>query len=471
MGVTRPRGGLGERGVGRARRSGRCGWGAAVGALRPGAAHRGWAAPWYGARMSDSQAIGGGLAPGQRPLPEFRLDNQGLLAFARQLAMTPSVSGSEGPAIELTASRMRELGFDRVEVDDVGNCIGIIGTAGTGRTARWPRLLIDGHIDSIPLHSRELWTVDPFGGQVIDGRLYGLGACDQKSSIAAAVFGVAAARDLVGELGGSVAVVASVNEEDLEGAALKVATERFEPTFAVTSEPSDTRLCIGQRGRAKLAATVTGRPSHAGHARLGVNAAEALAALVVQVRGLPQPSHPRLGRRDITCIDIASSPYPSACTVPGHALARFDARLLPGDTGTLVLKIIEDAARQAWASWDEQPGPELGVVVADAEFTTWAGQSFRAPEFQPAWWTDDTSPLVEAAKTALASQGLDPTPTHYSFCTNGSYLAAEAGVPTIGFGVGEGHIAHQPNEYVTIDSLQKGAMGFAAITALLLGAP
>jgi len=378
--------------------------------------------------------------------------------------MTPSVSGSEGPAIDLTACRMRELGFDRVEVDEVGNCVGTMGTGGTGGS---PRLLIDGHIDSIPLHSRELWAFDPFGGQVVDDRLYGLGACDQKSSIAAAVFGVAAARDLLGELGGTVAVVASVNEEDLEGAALRAAVEHFDPSFAITSEPSDTRLCIGQRGRAKLAATVTGRASHAGHARLGVNAAEGLAALITHVRSLPQPSHPRLGRRDITCIDVASSPYPSACTVPGYAVARFDARLLPGDTGAMLVETIEGSARQAWALWDEQP--KLQVAVADAEFTTWAGRHFRAPEFQPAWWTDEASPFVETAKRALASQGLDPAPTHYSFCTNGSYLAVEAGIPTIGFGVGEGQIAHQPNEYVALRSLRDGAKGFAAIVASLLG--
>jgi putative selenium metabolism hydrolase len=406
--------------------------------------------------MSNSRP--GPPSPAPHRLP---LDVHGLVAFARQLAMTPSVSGDEGAAIELTASRMGELGFERVEVDEVGNCV---GTLGTGKP---PRLLIDGHIDSIPLHSPELWTVDPFGAQVSGDRLYGLGACDQKSSIAAALFGIAAARDLLGELSGTVALVASVNEEDLEGAALRSAAERFDPTFAITSEPSDTRLCIGQRGRAKLTAAVTGRPCHAGHARLGVNSAEALAALITEVRALPQPSHPRLGRRDITCIDVGSSPYPSPCTVPGHASAHFDARLLPGDTAALLLHAIEDAARQAWADWEEEPA--LQVAVAEAEFTTWAGRHFRAPEFQPSWWTEESSLFVQIAKTALSGQGLDPTPTYYSFCTNGSYLAGEAGVPTIGFGVGEGPVAHQPNEYVTLGSLEKGAKGFGAITAALVG--
>ena len=65
--------------------------------------------------------------------------------------------------------------------------------------------------------------------------------------------------------------------------------------------------------------------------------------------------------------------------------------------------------------------------------------------------------------------GLDPSPTSYAFCTNGSYLAGVAGIATVGFGVGEEHIAHQVDEYITIESLCRGAVGFAAITAELLG--
>jgi acetylornithine deacetylase/succinyl-diaminopimelate desuccinylase-like protein len=168
------------------------------------------------------------------------LDRDGVIDLAG-LASTSSVSGTEEAAIGLVRDAMVALGFDTVRVDDVGNVIGILGT-GPG-----PRLLIDGHIDTIPLHSVDRWTKDPFGGEIVDGRLYGLGICDQKASIAAAVHGVAAEAAL-GELAGSVAVVASVGEEEMEGLALASALEWFGPDLVITSEPSDTRLCIGQRG-------------------------------------------------------------------------------------------------------------------------------------------------------------------------------------------------------------------------------
>jgi acetylornithine deacetylase/succinyl-diaminopimelate desuccinylase-like protein len=74
------------------------------------------------------------------------------------------------------------------------------------------------------------------------------------------------------------------------------------------------------------------------------------------------------------------------------------------------------------------------------------------------------------AQRALTAAGLDPTPMSYSlfFCINGSYTAGMLSIPTIGFGVGEEHIAHQANEYVTLSSLRRGAKGLSALSAELI---
>lgn len=378
--------------------------------------------------------------------------------LAVALARTPSVSGSEGDAVGLAATAMEAAGFDEVRVDAAGNAVAL------ARGGDGPTLLIDGHIDSIPLHSEDRWTVDPFGGQIVDGRLFGLGICDQKASIAAAVHGVGRARAR-GALGGTVAVVASVCEEAMEGQALRQAIEAVGPDVVITSEPNDTRLCIGQRGRAKVSVVVTGRACHAGHAREGLNAASALAALVVEAGRVEHPVHPQLGRRDLTCIDLASWPYPSVSTVPGRAEARFDCRFLPGETPESLRALLEGCARRAWASWPEPPGLEIRLV--EAAFSTWTGARFAADEYCAAWWTDEATAPVVSAQAALVEAGLDPTPTHYSFCTNGSLTAGLLGIPTLGFGVGEEHMAHKVDEYVTIDSLLAGARGYEALAAHL----
>jgi len=391
---------------------------------------------------------------------QYDVDDSDLVDFATALARTPSVSTGEQAAVELAARRFRALGFDEVEIDSVGNAIGVFGTGAH------PRLLIDGHIDTIPLHSQDRWSVDPFGGTIRDGRLYGLGICDQKGSIAAAAHGLAAARRR-GAFEGTVALIASVCEEEIEGAAMAEFVERFEPDFAVTSEPSDTRLCIGQRGRCKIAVRVTGRACHAGHARQGLNAVEAIAEVINEIRRLDQPTHPHLGHRDITCIDLLSAPYPSVSTVPGEAVARFDCRFLPGETLETLIGTLEACAHGAWSGWDEQPRLEVSVVRAD--FETWKGQHLSAPEFEKAWWTDEESHLVSSSRRALDSVGIESAPTHYSFCTNGSYLAGERGIPTIGFGVGLEHMAHQVDEFISLESLRAGAQGFAALAVALAG--
>ena len=388
------------------------------------------------------------------------VDGDGLIDLARSLASTSSVSGTEEAAVRVVEQALLGLGFDEVRVDDVGNVMGVIGT-GAG-----PRLLIDGHIDSIPLHSEDRWTVDPFAGTIADGKLYGLGICDQKASIAAAAHGVRAevAR---GAFAGRVAVVASVGEEEMEGCALASAVDWFQPDAVVTSEPNDTRLCIGQRGRSKIWVEVTGRACHAGHAAVGLNAAEALAEVIVEASRLDQPVHERLGRRDLTCIDVASWPFPSVSTVPGRAQARFDCRFLPGETEASLVALLEGCAERAWAHRREKPGLAVGLV--EARFTTWTGTELVAPEYAAAWWTDESSALVQHAMAAMTDAGLDPTPTHYSFCTNGSLTAGVLGIPTIGFGVGVESMAHQVDEHVTLESLHAGARGYAALARQVCG--
>ena len=170
--------------------------------------------------------------------------------------------------------------------------------------------------------------------------------------------------------------------------------------------------------------------------------------------------------RDLNCIDVLSDPYPSVSTIPGRVTARFDCRFLPGESPASILQLLTAAAEEAWSGWGEKP--QLEVSLVEAVFRTWTGEQFSLPEYAAAWWTPEDSPLVSGAIRALESVGLQSTPTHYSFCTNGSYAAGICGIPTIGFGVGVESMAHQVDEHVTLDSLRRGAQGYAALAAMEL---
>jgi acetylornithine deacetylase/succinyl-diaminopimelate desuccinylase-like protein len=371
----------------------------------------------------------------------------------------PSPSGQERAVVELLAESMRERGF-AVRVDAAGNAIGSIGRGLPGH----PRVVIDGHADTIPPPADGVWSRDPFGAEIVAGRLYGLGVCDQKASLAAAVVGLGTIAERFADAPGMISLVASVSEEFMEGAALAHALDGPPPSCVLITEPSELKLMVGHRGRAKLQVDISGRTAHAARSADGVNAVEALADLVVELRRSPRPRHPRLGYRDITCIDAVSSPLPSVSTVPGRVRARFDLRFLPDDTESGLHALITDAAALAWQEWPETPILSVRTVEVSAE--TYTGQELRVREFASGWWTEGI--LVDTARAALASVCLDDTPGTYSFCTNGSLTAGDRGIPTVGFGVGEQHMAHRADEYVHVAELRDGVRGYAALGAALI---
>lgn len=381
-----------------------------------------------------------------------------LLSFLRDLVCTESTPGREDAVVRRIVREMQDLGYDEARIDEAGNAVGRLGQ---GR----PVVLIDCHVDTIPLHSHGRWSHDPLGAELQDGRLYGLGACDMKGSVAAMVYGVAGLARRRERLRGTIAVVGSIAEEMMEGAALASTFDALAPDMAIIGEPTDLGLAIGQRGRAKIEVVVTGQACHAGHPTVGINAVERMAELIGAVAGLPHPDHPLLGRRSITCIDVHSEPYPSISVVPGTCTARFDCRFGPDETPQSLLALLREQ-RHAWDRLDRQPA--LDVHLYEAAFTTYTGRRYRVPEFAAAWETDPGSPLVATCLAALGEAGLPPRTMAYRFCTNGSLTAGQRGVPTVGFGVGREADAHTVDESIAVDDLYRCAAGYAAMASRLL---
>src|SRR5438270_6660861 len=258
-------------------------------------------------------------------MSEELLGDERLLSFLRDIVRIDSTPGREERVVSRIADEMKALGFDEAAVDDAGNAVGRFGHGS-------PIVLTDCHVDTIPLHSEGRWTHDPLAADVEGGRLYGLGSCDMKASAAAVIYGVARLFRSRRAPAGTVYVVSSIAEEMMEGAALAPTFDRCRPDLVLIGEPTDLRLAIGQRGRAKIEVDITGIASHAGHPEVGVNAAEMMARFVTSVAAIRHPVHPVLGTRTATCIDLHSEPYPSVSMVPPACRARFDTRFGPDET-------------------------------------------------------------------------------------------------------------------------------------------
>ncbi len=349
---------------------------------------------------------------------------------------------------------MARLGFD-VEVDDLGNVVGTIGS-GDG-----PCVLIDAHMDTVGVTQPEHWSHDPYG-QISGERLYGRGSMDMKGPLAAAIRGVAS---LAGNLPrGRLVVSASIAEEMVEGTALLQVAERVKPDFVVIAEATSLRIARGQRGRAEVVIEIQGRPTHSSRPELGINAADVMADTIVAVRAIEPPHHDILGDGILVLTDVMSHPYPGLSVVPDRCVATFDRRTLPGETEEMVLAPIVEIVK----SVASERGAEASISIAEDDFASYSGAKVNAPNFAPAWFFEEAEPIVAFSRDALNAAGINTRLGHYAFCTNGSATAGRLGIPTIGFGPGDEERAHRVDEFIEIDDLEKAARGYAAIARALI---
>src|SRR5512135_576786 len=105
-----------------------------------------------------------------------------LVNFTRRLVQTPSLPGHEDQVASLCAAEMRQLDFDEVTVDDVGNVVGWI------RGSRGPTTMFNGHMDHVDPGPVAGWPHPPFGGDVVADELWGRGSIDMKGPLAAMIY-------------------------------------------------------------------------------------------------------------------------------------------------------------------------------------------------------------------------------------------------------------------------------------------
>ena len=147
-------------------------------------------------------------------MPTFALSarqQSDLHALLMDLVQIPSPTGQEGQVAARLAEEMQRLGFRDVHADAAGNVVGFVG-AGQGSL-----LMFNGHMDTVKVSSPEDWHHAPFGSAVEDGRLYGVGACDQKGGLAAMIYGAELLRGSGMPVTGDVVLACVVDEEPCEG--------------------------------------------------------------------------------------------------------------------------------------------------------------------------------------------------------------------------------------------------------------
>ncbi|MCP4898804.1 MAG: YgeY family selenium metabolism-linked hydrolase [bacterium] len=377
-----------------------------------------------------------------------------LASFVQEIVAIPSTCGDEGAVVNRLREEMVALGYDDVHVDAMGNLIGRIGHG-----ARI--LAIDGHCDTVGPGECDQWSDDPYSGILRGGAIFGRGASDQKGGLAAAIYAGKALTELGLPESCSVWVVASVLEEDAEGACWNYILEHEPsvPEAVVLTEPTNLTVAVGQRGRMEIRVTTAGQSCHGSAPDRGVNAIYRISPIVSAIEELHHTleSDSILGKGSVTVTDIRST-APSLCAVPDTATIHLDRRLTEREVLETAVGQIE--ALSAVAAVDAK------VEVPEYELTTYTGLNIQLRAYHPPWLMVSDDPLVRmAASICQDDLGIPARFSTWQFSTNGVATRGTHGIPTIGFGPGEERFAHAANEQVQINDLVT-AMKFYAAFAL-----
>ena len=110
-----------------------------------------------------------------------------LIEFYQRAIQTRSYSDEEGDMARLMEREMKDLGFDKVYIDPVGNAVGRVGDG--------PKIIhFDSHMDNVQVNDPEDWQVPPFSAEMAEGMVYGRGSVDMKGGLAASVYAAALAK-------------------------------------------------------------------------------------------------------------------------------------------------------------------------------------------------------------------------------------------------------------------------------------
>lgn len=387
-----------------------------------------------------------------------------MVDFTRDMLRIPTVNPPGDAYVEcaeLIGRRLEKFGFavdypiavGRPEHTPSHPRMNVVGLK-QGKSMR-PLVHMNGHFDVVPVGAG--WTVDPFGGVVRDGRIYGRGACDMKAGITAAIYAAEAIRRAGIAVHGSIEVSGTVDEESGGFAGMAWLAEQgrlsADRTDAVIiTEPTDTdRIYIGHRGVYWFEVLTRGRIAHGSMPFFGVNAISQMGLVLAEIqqkllpalksRSTSAPVMPPGARNATLNINgiVGGQPVDGMQTpcVADLCRAVFDRRFLAEEefdsVRAEIVALLERVAHES---------PDFIYELRDLMIV------------QPVH-TPDGSSVVSALEQSIQEvlgrpASLAASPGTY----DQKHVDRIAGVRNcVAYGPGMLDLAHQPDEYCVIDDL------------------
>ncbi len=378
-----------------------------------------------------------------------------IFKLTSELIKIESISGQEGEIAEFIYKTVKELGYDFVEIDKMGNVIAVIGDINNGKKT----VAVDGHMDVVDYGDVEQWDTAPTSGLQDEDKIYGRGASDMKAAIAAMIYAGFVLKKLGLQANFNFMVCATVQEEPCEGLAWEYLIEdmNIRPDIVILGEPSNEKISLAQRGRMELAISVQGKSAHAANPQNGHNAIYGMANIVSELEKLNdilEINDPDLGKGCLVVSEISSN-APSRCSVADFCTISVDRRLTWGESPDYALEQIR-----------QLPSVKAANAKVEAYFFTeasYTGKTVNKECIFPAWKIEKNSPLAQVAlETHKDIFNKDGELTTWAFSTNGVAIMGLHNIPVIGYGPGCIEACHVANEYVFKKQIINSALFFAA---------
>ena len=364
---------------------------------------------------------------------------QDIIGFLQRVVQTPSPTGSEEAVARLIRDKMEELGLDVTWVEAAPgrpNVVGVLAGEGPGT-----RFLFNGHMDTVPPGPAADWDDDPFSGRIVDGRLYGRGACDMKGGLVAMIFATGLLRRLGRPPRGSVTVTAVCDEQtgSALGTQYLIRHGYIQHDMAIVGEPTDMRIDVGHKGILQVRFETRGKAAHASRPWRGVNAIEHMHELMTRLRALAKDlgerQDPLLGPASLNISMIEGGTFQNM--VPSHCRLVVDRRLVYGETEDQALAEFRDL-----------------LAACQRSVPGWQG-SLDVIRYAPPMRVEPDHPVVLNLKDAVtAVTGQEPPVRGKDAGTDATWLTNLAGVPTAIFGAGDYRAASlATNEFIGLEDL------------------
>ena len=375
--------------------------------------------------------------------------------FLRELVKIPGESCGEEKVIRRIEKEMNNLGFNKVEIDKMGN---ILGYMGTGKTL----IAYDAHIDTVGIGEKSNWNFDPYEGYETDTEIGGRGTSDQLGGIVSAIYGAKIMKDLnLLSDKYTVLVTGTVQEEDCDGLCWQyiINEDKIRPEFVVITEPTNGNIYRGQRGRMEIKVEVKGISCHGSAPERGENAIYKMADILQEVRALNNNLHydEFLGKGTLAVSEIFFT-SPSRCAVADMCAISIDRRLTDGETYESALQEIRELPMV------KKYNAEVTMYKYDRP--SWTDLTYPTDCYFPTWVIPKEHAATKAMVESYRGMFGEPKVDKWTFSTNGVSIMGRYGIPCIGFGPGKEEEAHSPNEKTWKADLVKCAAVYAAVPTL-----